>query len=54
MKDLCEYCIVKNDSHCKIRRKGRSKDCPCIVCLLKSICANSCETWEKLWYKSIE
>lgn len=54
MENLCTQCtLVKNNRHCPIRRKGKNKDCPCTICLLKSICNVSCEPWEKIFYKAI-
>ncbi len=48
MKDICEYCYAKDGDRCRIKNQGRSKDCPCTVCLVKSICIDLCEDWVNL------
>ena len=42
----CRGCSVENMTrHC--RPKSKFMSCPCISCLVKSICFDSCENFEK-------
>lgn len=40
------------DGQCEIKPTFKKHKCPCITCLVKGICVNTCEGWE-LYYKII-
>lgn len=48
----CKLCKIYQDDlehevECKVLRIVPSKDCPCLLCLLKGICSDTCEEYDK-------
>lgn len=53
--DDCKGCSFgEHDNHikCRIKTQGKSSECPCLRCLLKSSCTSYCPDWSKLAVKS--
>ena len=51
MNDPCHLC-KDNSRFCIIKKNGISpKDCPCRVCIVKSICDETCDDHYALRYK---
>jgi hypothetical protein len=53
--DDCKGCSFgEHDDliQCRIKKLGRSSECPCIRCLLKSSCTCYCPPWAKLAAKA--
>jgi len=49
--DICKGCIFEDGetkSCCKIKDKGKDKECPCIECLLKGMCMNTCPAYSRI------
>lgn len=49
--DICKGCVFgdgEDGSQCQIKNEQRDIDCPCVECLLKSICMETCPTYDKL------
>jgi hypothetical protein len=49
--DICKSCVFEDGeygSQCRIKDEQRDIDCPCIECLLKSICADVCPSYNRL------
>jgi len=49
--DICSGCVFEDNkygSHCRIKERGKDKVCPCVECLLKCMCMETCPSYEKL------
>ena len=49
--DDCKGCSFGDHDHqiqCRIKKQGKSSECPCIRCLLKSSCTCYCPAWSNL------
>jgi len=49
--DICNGCIFDDgeySSECRIKNKEKDKICPCVECLLKGMCMETCPGYEKL------
>lgn len=50
MTDLCDGCI-ESARICHIKKQGADpKDCPCLNCLVKSMCRSGCNDYYGLKY----
>jgi len=49
--DICKGCVFEdgeNGSQCRIKVEERDNECPCIECLLKCMCMETCPAYNKL------
>ncbi len=55
--DICKGCVFEDGedkSQCKVRLSEMENECPCVECLLKGICQNTCSSYKKLLNEIME
>lgn len=49
--DICRGCAFDDGDHniqCRIKNRGKDKDCPCTKCIVQPMCNEPCPSFNEL------
>jgi hypothetical protein len=47
-KDKCFGCLTSYQYYCDVKKQGYKDYCPCVNCLIKTVCTESCDEMKEL------